>query len=57
MANDQISHPENPRSSVEPKNIYHSDGLRIVLELSSEPIALDEITYIPWEPVGDDIAK
>ncbi len=52
-----VSYPENPRSSLEPKNIYYSDGLRIVMELSSEPIALDEITYIPWESVGGDIAK
>jgi hypothetical protein len=45
-----VSHPENPRSSVEPKNIYYSDGLRIVMELTDEPVALDEIGYIPWEP-------
>ena len=45
-----VSHPENPKSSVEPKNIYYSDGLRIVMELTDEPVALDEISYIRWEP-------
>ncbi len=52
-----MSHPENPRSSLEPKNIYYSDGLRVVMELGSEPIALDEITYIRWESVGGDNAE
>ena len=46
-----VSRPENPRSSLEPKNIYYSDGLRVVMELSSELIALDEITYVLWETV------
>ncbi len=43
-----LSSPEKPRSSVEPQNIYFSDGLRIVLELSDTPIPLDEIDYVPW---------
>jgi hypothetical protein len=33
---------------VEPKNIYVSDGLRILPELSNEPIALDKIADISW---------
>ena len=43
-----VSRADDPRSSVEPANIYTSDGRRIVLELSDEPMALDEITPIPW---------
>jgi hypothetical protein len=44
-----VSTPERPRSSVEPDNIFYSDGLRIVLEISTEPVPLDEIRYIRWE--------
>ncbi len=47
-----VSHPDNPRSSVEPKNIFYSDGRRLVMELSDEPVALDEITRIPWGASG-----
>jgi hypothetical protein len=43
-----VSKRDNPRSSVEPQNIYYSDGLRIVLELSATPVPLDEIDYVPW---------
>ena len=52
-----VSHPDNPRSSVEPKNIYYSDGLRIVIDLSDEPRAVDEITYVRWEEVGGGYAS
>jgi len=41
-----VSLPDNPRSSVEPKNIFYSDGERIVLELSDSSIGLDEIDIL-----------
>ncbi|WP_340119816.1 LssY C-terminal domain-containing protein [Pelagibius sp. 7325] len=44
-----VSTPENPRSSVEERNVFYSDGLRIVMELSPTPVALDEIERLPWE--------
>lgn len=44
-----LSHPDNPRSSVEPKNIYYSDGRRIIMVLSDDPVAIDEIELIDWD--------
>jgi len=44
-----VSTPENPRSSVEERNVFYSDGLRIVMELSPTPVALNEIERLPWE--------
>ena len=46
-----ISRPDNPRSSVEPKNIFYTDSLRIVMELTDEPTPIDEILYVDWETV------
>ncbi|MEM7170214.1 MAG: LssY C-terminal domain-containing protein [Pseudomonadota bacterium] len=46
-----VSTWDNPRSSVEPKNIFYSDGLRIVMEMSREPVPLDEVEFLDWELV------
>lgn len=47
-----VSTSENPRSSVDPQNVFYSDGLRIVMELSDTPVALDEIERIRWVDTG-----
>jgi len=52
-----VSTPEQPRSSVEPRNIFHSDGQRIVLQLSPVPVPLDEIERFQWpEPTTISLA-
>ena len=48
-----MSTPDFPRSSVEPKNIYFSDGLRIVLVVSRTPVTLDHIGILDWIPIED----
>lgn len=47
-----VSTFENPRSSVEPRNVFYSDGQRVVIELSDTPVALNEISriYLPPAP-------
>lgn len=44
-----VSTPAAPRSSVEARNVFYSDGLRIVMQLTDVPVALDEIDVIRWE--------
>jgi hypothetical protein len=44
-----VSTAEAPRSSLEARNVFYSDGLRIVMQLSDVPVALDEIEIIRWE--------
>lgn len=44
-----ISTPEAPRSSLEERNVFLSDGRRIVLQLSPTPVPLDEIGLFRWK--------
>ncbi|WP_193370250.1 LssY C-terminal domain-containing protein [Pelagibius marinus] len=43
-----VSTPESPRSSLEERNVFYSDGRRIVLQLSPTPVPLDKIERFRW---------
>ena len=48
-----VSTPDATRTSVEPKNIFYSDGLRIVLVVSSTLVPGDSIQVLDWVPIED----
>lgn len=48
-----ISTVDAPKSSVEPKNIFFSDGLRIVLVVPGQPVSVDDIQVLDWIPIED----
>ncbi len=48
-----VSTPEAPKSGKDPKNVYLSDGRRIVLVVPREPVPLDEIEILEWIPVDE----
>ncbi len=48
-----VSTPDAPKSSVEPKNVYVSDGLRIVLVVSDKPVPADDIQVLDWVPIDE----
>ena len=46
------STPEAPRTSVEERNVFYTDGQRIVMQLSPTPVPLDEIEFFRWDEGG-----
>ncbi len=47
-----VSTPEDPRNSLEERNVFYSDGQRIVLQLWPTPVPLDEIEFFRWGDEG-----